>query len=949
MNYTLNWNRYAQVARKAVAESCVLIRNEEGVLPLTKENHVAIFGRMQFHYIKSGTGSGGLVNAPYVVGILDAIQAEAPFDTNQALLEIYKEWVDTHPFDYGKGWAQEPWAQEEMALTDEVVAQAAGESDVALVIIGRQAGEDRDNSDAEGSYLLTAEEERMLSLTTRHFEKVVVLLNVGNVMDMKWVEKYQPQSVLYVWQGGSEGGNGVVDILTGIVSPSGKLIDTIACDIADYPSTANFGNAKDNIYQEDIYVGYRYFETFAKEKVMYPFGFGLSYTEFKLQNPRMEYEKENLTIRVNVDVENTGTRAGKEVVQVYLNPPQGKLGKPVRNLVAFGKTEELAAGTRQTLELEISLKDHASYDDSGVSGHPYAYVLEAGRYEIYVGTDVRSAHKVGDINLATLEVVEELTQACAPIQAFTRLRPEIKEDGSIGQVYEQVPTRRVDYIPYAENQALREVAYTGAVGKQSAQEDKGMQESQVGPEGQGGQESQSGQWYRLQDVKDLKITLDTFIAQLSDEELIYMTRGEGMCSPKVTPGTAGAIGGVTQSLLEKGIPLACCADGPSGIRLDSGSMAYSLPNGTALASTFNPALNTELFTYLGMEMSVNCVDTLLGPGINIHRNPLNGRNFEYFSEDPYVTGVMAVAQLKALHAFHVTGTIKHFACNNQEFERSNSNSVVSERALREIYLKGYERAVKDAGAYSIMSSYGALNGVWTASNYDLLTTILRGEWSYEGIVMTDWWAKMNEEGGEATMSNTPFMIQAQNDVYMVVDCAETNSLGDKTQEALEEGNITRALLARSAKNICRFLMKSAVSMRMEQKNIEIVEQNRPELTETKCTILGEIQAIHDKVTVDCQGIDTSKGASAKLFINTPGHYHVKLTVSAHVTGIAQVPVTLYNGSKAIRMLTLNRENCENVNITVDNIEIPSSDSGQNFIKLFFAEGGMVVDKLEIDK
>ncbi len=945
MKYTLNWNQYAQVARKAVAESCVLIRNEEGVLPLRKDNHVAIFGRMQFHYIKSGTGSGGLVNAPYVVGILDAIQTNAPFHMNQTLLEIYKEWVDTHPFDYGKGWAQEPWAQEEMVLTDEVVAQAARESDVALVIIGRQAGEDRDNSNAEGSYLLTAEEERMLSLTTRHFEKVVVLLNVGNVMDMKWVEKYQPQSVLYVWQGGAEGGNGVVDILTGNVSPSGKLIDTIAHDISDYPSTLNFGNAQDNIYQEDIYVGYRYFETFAKEKVMYPFGFGLSYTEFQLLNMSMEYQKDNLAIRVNVDVANIGERAGKEVVQVYLNPPQGKLGKPVRNLVAFGKTEELAAGAQEKLDLEVSLKDHASYDDSGVTGHPYSYVLEAGRYEIYVGTDVRNAVKIGHVDLARLEVVEELTQACAPIQAFTRVRPVIKEDGSIEVAYEQAPTRRADYIPYSENEALGEVAYTGVEG------------------------------YQLQDVKDLKITLDTFIAQLSDEELIYMTRGEGMCSPKVTPGTAGAIGGVTQSLLEKGIPLACCADGPSGIRLDSGSMAYSLPNGTALASTFNPALNTELFTYLGMEMSVNCVDTLLGPGINIHRNPLNGRNFEYFSEDPYVTGVMAVAQLKALHAFHVTGTIKHFACNNQEFERSNSNSVVSERALREIYLKGYERAVKEADAYSIMSSYGALNGVWTASNYDLLTTILRGEWNYQGIVMTDWWAKMNEEGGEATMSNTPFMIQAQNDVYMVVDCAETNSLGDKTQEALEEGSITRALLARGAKNICRFLMKSAVFMRMEEEAydsaqkeatsgsdrgtdfdsytedvwIKIVEQNRPELTETKCTILGEIQAIDDIVRVDCQGIDTSKGASIKLFINTPGSYRVKLTVSAHVTGIAQVPVTLYNGTKAMRMLTLNSENCKNVSIIVDNIEIPTSDSGQNFIKLFFAEGGMVVDEFVISR
>ncbi len=345
MNHTMDWKKYAQVARRAVAEGCVLIRNEEETLPLSRGSKVAVFGRMQFHYIKSGTGSGGLVNAPYVVGILDAIMTSEDIEINKELLEVYKMWLESHPFDSGKGWAQEPWAQEEMILTHAMVESAAKQSDVAVVIIGRQAGEDRDNSNASGSYLLTEEEEVMLSLTTQYFKKVVVLLNVGNIMDMKWVEQYKPQSVLYVWQGGSEGGNGVLDILIGHVSPSGKLIDTIANDIADYPSSHNFGGPLDNIYEEDIYVGYRYFETFAKEKVAYPFGFGLSYTKFKLEHMCLDYSPTTFVADIKVAVRNVGGMKGKEVVQVYLNPPQGVLGKPIRNLVAFAKTEELEVDT----------------------------------------------------------------------------------------------------------------------------------------------------------------------------------------------------------------------------------------------------------------------------------------------------------------------------------------------------------------------------------------------------------------------------------------------------------------------------------------------------------------------------------------------------------------------------------------------------------------------------
>ena len=275
MKYTFDWKEYANTARRAVAEGCVLLRNEENALPIKNGETVSVFGRNQFNYYKSGTGSGGMVNTPYVVSILDALKEEETITINQELLHIYEEWLTYHPFDEGKVWANEPWCKEEMELSPDVVKNAAGRSDMALVMIGRTAGEDKDNSATEGSYLLTAIEEKMLELVCSEFARVAVVLNVGNTIDMKFVEKYKPQAVMYVWQGGMEGGNGVADVLLGKVSPSGHLTDTIAKDISDYPSTKCFGDEFKNAYEEDIYVGYRYFETAAKEKVLYPFGFGL--------------------------------------------------------------------------------------------------------------------------------------------------------------------------------------------------------------------------------------------------------------------------------------------------------------------------------------------------------------------------------------------------------------------------------------------------------------------------------------------------------------------------------------------------------------------------------------------------------------------------------------------------------------------------------------------------
>ncbi|MDE5932618.1 MAG: glycoside hydrolase family 3 C-terminal domain-containing protein, partial [Lachnospiraceae bacterium] len=325
---------YAKTARAVVAEGIVMLRNESQILPLKKGEKIALFGRGQFNYYKSGTGSGGMVNTSYVVGIREALR-QSSFVLNEELEKVYEDWLKDNPFDNGAGWGGEPWFQKEMPLTQELAARIRETSDTAVIVIARTAGEDQDNKPEAGSYLLTEGEEEMLRLVCSVFERTVVLLNVGNIIDMKWVERYQPAALLYVWQGGQEGGNGVLDVLEGKVSPSGKLTDTIAKDITDYPSTCNHGNRKKNIYQEDIYVGYRYFETFAKEKVLYPFGFGLSYTTFALETGQIEGGKKVLLFPVKVT--NTGTCAGKEVVQIYCQAPQGALGKPARSLCGFAK------------------------------------------------------------------------------------------------------------------------------------------------------------------------------------------------------------------------------------------------------------------------------------------------------------------------------------------------------------------------------------------------------------------------------------------------------------------------------------------------------------------------------------------------------------------------------------------------------------------------------------
>ena len=910
-------DKFAAVARRAVAEGVVLLKNDGDVLPLQAGARIALFGRSQYNYYKSGTGSGGMVNTKYVIGVKEAIEADSRFTLNQELVSTYDEWLKDHPFEQGVGWAAEPWFQEEMVITPEIAKRAAESSDVAIVLIGRTAGEDQDNSATAGSYLLTDDEHTMLKNVTAAFDKTLVLLNVGNTIDMKWVNEYNPSAVAYIWQGGQEGGNGAWDVVTGDVNPAGRLSDTIAYDIEDYPSTANFGDKLRNVQQEDIYVGYRYFETFAKDKVLYPFGFGLSYTTFDIKVKSFDWDT-NTGASLSVTVTNTGKRAGQQVVQVYAKKPQGKLGNPARVLVGFAKTEEIQPGASVDVQIQVPAYYLTSYDDSGVTGHKSAYVLEQGAYSLYVGADVRAEENVS-FEIDTDVVVAQMSEAMGPIIDFKRMKPSEASDGTYTVTYEDTPKATETPVQHRLANLPKEIAQTG---------DKG---------------------YKLSDVAKGKVSMDDFIGQMSDQDLVAIVRGEGMSSPKVTAGTGGAFGGVTDSLLSYGIPVACCTDGPSGIRMDSGKKAFAMPNGTLLACSWNLDLMEELYQWEGLELRKNKVDVLLGPGMNLHRNPLNGRNFEYFSEDPILTGKCAVAQLKGMHKYDITGTIKHFALNTQETSRHYVEHVASERAIREIYLKGFELAVKEGGAHAVMTTYGPSNGLYTSSNYDLVTKILRDEWGFKGIIMTDWWAKGGIVGS-GDGSNMAAIVAAQNDLYMVTTSAQDNTNNDNSEEGLKNGTVTRAEYQRCAANICQFIINKPVFFRYIKENDAIDNQLLDEADDEELAYDNMINCTFDTesvIHIDPSQIRTGRNNTnlIAVAIKERGDYRLSMTVRANaVSELAQIPLTIFRDTVIAKTITLNGEDTEWRTITVDFEQCFASF----YIKLYFALDGMEIQDLNVE-
>ncbi len=772
------------LARKSAAEGCVLLKNND-VLPLKEDKMISVFGRCQVDTFYVGYGSGGNVHPPKKVSVLEGLRDCPGIVLNEELTAVYEDWCHKkeNVADPGKEWGKWPYFYPEMPLTEELVKAAVAKTETAVVIIGRAAGEERENFLGEGSYYLTKEEKEMLALVTGAFEHTVLVLNCGNIMDMSFTLEYKFDAILMMWLGGMEAGNALADVLSGAENPSGKLNDTIAVSYEDYPSAESFGNKEFNNYKEDIYVGYRYFETFAKEKILYSFGYGLSYTTFDTLPLSYKGQGVDDYFEISVRVSNTGKRAGKEVVQLYMEAPQGALGREKRSLLAFQKTEELLPGTSQDLVFRVPLEQLAAFDDAGKTGYKNTYVLEKGDYWYFFGVSNDKGRVVfrnaGGTAVKETRVFRQVEEICPVQNAFERLVPV--EDGKrLIPGSETVVQGNVNMSRRISGAIPEEIPYTG---------DRGI---------------------RFEEVRKGNVPLEAFVAQLSDEELEALTRGEGtMDRPLGVGGNAGIYGGFLPHLQEKGIPVAVTADGPAGLRIKR--YTSLIPCGTALACTWNEKLVEQLFEKLAEELERFDVNVLLSPGLNIHRNPLCGRNFEYFSEDPYVSGKMAAAAVRGIQSKGRSACPKHFACNNQEVQRHYNDSRVSGRALREIYLRGFEICVKESSPKNLMMSYNKVNGVWSHYNFDLAQTVLRGEWNYKGVIITDWWMRPSASPEFPALRDNAYRVRSCVDVLM-----PGSALGRKEKEYVSDGTlletlgkpegITRGELQRTAMQVLNFLL-----------------------------------------------------------------------------------------------------------------------------------------------
>lgn len=765
------------LVRRAAAQGAVLLKND-GVLPLKDGCRVSLFGRVQQNWFYTGYGSGGEVNRPYEVNLADGIRNCEKLKLNEKLANKYERWCAENKIN-DSVWGMWPRFYPEMPIEASEIFEASKESDCAVVVIGRSSGEDRDCSLEKGSYYLTDDELRLLGCVTDYFSKTVVLLNIGCMMDLKWAEKFGDKinALLILWQGGMESGNAAADILCGKENPSGKLTDTAAAEYEDYPSAKDFANVEFNNYTDDIYVGYRFFETFEKEKVLYPFGFGLSYTQFSVKCESAEPAENGFSF--NVTVTNTGERSGREVVQLYIQKPCTVLGNPARELAAFAKTDELKPNESQTLNLFVSMYQLSSYDSEGKSGFKSAYVTEGGLYRFYLGTDVRSAEEVYTFYEEETKLYEQLSECLAPENGFEVITAVEGING---------------FIPVKRKCPERQTNLAQRIMKNLPSQKERSDKNNI----------------TLYDVANGKATMDEFISTLSLDELEAITRGDyTMDSPLGAKGNAGALGGVLPSLREKGVSAAITTDGPSGIRLEA--CCSLIPIGTLLACTFDEKLVEEVYSAIAREMKDRGSHILLAPGMNIHRNPLCGRNFEYYSEDPLVTGKIAAAAVRGIQSCNSSACPKHFACNNQEFKRTVNDSRVSERALRQIYLKGFEICIKEAEPKNIMTSYNKVNGVYSYYNYDLCTSVLRNEWGYKGNVMTDWWNKKGKSPDFPSVYDQAYRIRAQVDVLMPGGKRTGKRKPDGTllKSLRDRNGITLAEIQRSAENVLNFIINSA--------------------------------------------------------------------------------------------------------------------------------------------
>lgn len=797
---TLRETANQAVACRAAAEGMVLLKNERHALPIEPGTKIALYGSGASKTVKGGTGSGD-VNERHSVSIYEGLKAAGYQITTEDWIKDYDrcyekartDWRDEileKAKDKGEGsvpffnvYSTTPFVRPESGMVSRT------DADFAIYVLSRVAGEGADRFADAGDYLLTETEEKMLADICSFYKDVIVVVNTGGLVDLSFMDRYKNiRGLIQMVQAGMEGGNAFADLISGKVTPSGKLTDSWAYRYEDYPNSATFSHNNGNIetekYEEGIYVGYRYFDTF-DIPVRYGFGYGLSYTDFELKVQDIRYETgDGQNIVVNVLVRNTGdTYSGKEVVQAYVSCPQNKNGKEYRRLAAFEKTGELKPGGEEKVELVIPVSLLASYDEAEPG-----WVLDEGMYGIWIGNSLLSSKLVGEAELDSRSVLTKTENICPLQEDLT----EKKAD----------PAKQTEKYKQAEKQA----------------------------------EDQNDEFRKLRLLSD-SIPTETvsyrknadiyskeakgFVDTLTKEQLISLASGDPGKAQGGNLGAAGisvpgSAGETSNCAVGQGLASIVLADGPAGLRLmkyyhvhegkivsmpfqfsleggifcpDTGDLpgerhyqyCTAIPVGTLLAQTWNRRLLEETGKMIGEEMEEFGVTLWLAPGMNIHRNPLCGRNFEYYSEDPLLSGMMAAAMTKGVQSVKGCGTtIKHFACNNQEDNRMGSNSVVSERALRELYLRGFEIAVKTSQPMSIMTSYNLINGVHAANNYDICTKAARNEWGFEGLIMTDW--TTTENGDSCTASGC---MRAGNDLIMPGAASDRENL----YQELEAGTL----------------------------------------------------------------------------------------------------------------------------------------------------------------
>ncbi len=777
---------HIRVSKDAAREGMVLLKNEGGALPLRRGARVALFGKGTYDYVKGGGGSGD-VTVPYTRNLAEGMKQ---YPDRVTLFEgtdaFYREHVRAQ---YAAG--REPGSVEEPELPDALVKDAAAFADAAVISVSRFSSEGWDRKSAfdtieqhkgvwvedpryhltqalfpKGDFYLTDAEAAMVDKVKAAFKTVIVVLNVGGVFDTSFF-KDDPriQAALMAWQAGLEGGLAEAELLLGVANPSGKLADTFAATLDDYPSSPNFYESDDFVnYEDDIYVGYRYFETIpgAAAKVNYPFGFGLSYTTFALEDARACEEGGEIVACATVI--NTGDMPGREVAQLYFSAPQGKLGKPARQLAGWKKTRLLMPGEAQRVEIRFPVERMASYDDLG-KVQASAWLLEAGEYRFFLGTDVRAPRLDFAWTLDETRVVEQLTRRMAPSQLKRRMLP----DGGYEPLEQGEPFD-------TDANALTPLTRPEMDGTSPATRARASYHLY------GAAAIKNRQFI---EVAEGKLSLDEFISLLSDEDLAWLLGGQP------NAGVANTFG--YGNLPQWGVPNTMTADGPAGVRIQPqvGVKTTAFPCACLLACTWDEALTEAVGRAVGEEVKENNIGAWLAPGVNIHRNPLCGRNFEYYSEDPLLTGHLAGALVRGVQSNGVAATAKHLALNNKETNRKECDSRASERAIREIYLKAFEIIVKEYDVWSIMTSYNLINGHRASEYADMLNGILRGEWGFEGLVTTDWWT-YGEHYKECAAGN---------------DMKMGSGYPDRLLKALEVGALTRGEMELAAKHILGMILK----------------------------------------------------------------------------------------------------------------------------------------------